>query len=245
VTRRFLPLALTSVALLVWGVLVVPRLPPAPGVRTTANLLAVAVLLAATRPSRTELGLRRERAASGLRWGGLVLGVVGAAYVVALLVPPLHELLDDAAGTETTAELLLRVLVFIPLGTVLAEELAFRGVLLGLALRVLGPVRAALVTSVVFGLWHLATARTPDAAVQDPLLSAVAVLGVVAATAGAGVVFAFLRLRSGSLLAPVAAHLATNVLGLVAVAIAVRSGGRPALDTPDLGAVLSQLAWCG
>lgn len=223
-TRRGLPLLSTALALLVWGVLVVPLLPPAPGVRTVANLLAVAVLVAATRLSRAELGLTRDRAGAGLRWGGVVLGAVGAGYLVALLVPPLHELLDDAAGTDTTAELLLRVLVFIPLGTVLAEELAFRGVLLGLARRVLPTRWAVVATSVVFGLWHLATARTPDAAVSDPLPAALAVLGVVVATTAAGVLFALLRVRSGSLLAPVAAHLATNVLGLVAVAVAVRTG---------------------
>lgn len=217
---RYLPLAVVSAALLLWGVLVVPHLPTGPAARTVANLAAVGVLLALTRLRRTELGLTRDRWGSGLRWGALVLGVVGAGYLVALLVPPVHALLDAAAGRETTAELLLRLLVFIPLGTVLAEELAFRGVLLGLALRHL-PVRWAVVwTSAVFGLWHLSTARTPDAAVDGVLPTVLAVAGTVAATAAAGAFFAWLRLRSGSLIAPVAAHLATNVLGLVTVTVA-------------------------
>jgi membrane protease YdiL (CAAX protease family) len=38
----------------------------------------------------------------------------------------------------------------------------------------------------------------------------VTVLGTIAATTAAGIVFALLRLRSGSLLAPVLAHVATN-----------------------------------
>jgi uncharacterized protein len=42
------------------------------------------------------------------------------------------------------------------------------------------------------------------------------------ATAAAGVLFAWLRLRSGSLLAPVLLHLATNSVGLLAAAAAVR-----------------------
>jgi membrane protease YdiL (CAAX protease family) len=39
-----------------------------------------------------------------------------------------------------------------------------------------------------------------------------AVVGTVAATTTAGVAFAWLRLRSGSLLAPILAHIATNSL---------------------------------
>ncbi|SCX57169.1 CAAX protease self-immunity [Klenkia marina] len=218
---RFLPLTVVSGALLLWGVLVVPLLPEGPGARTAANLLAVAALLALTRLPRAELGLARGHVRPGLRWGGLVLAVVGTGYLVALAVPPVHALLDAAAELGTTAELLLRLLVFIPLGTVLAEELAFRGVLLGMALRRL-PVRWAVVwCSVVFGLWHVSTARTPDAVDGAPATT-LAVLGTVVATAVAGALFAWLRLRSGSLLAPVAAHLATNVLGLVAVAVAAR-----------------------
>jgi membrane protease YdiL (CAAX protease family) len=36
------------------------------------------------------------------------------------------------------------------------EEFAFRGVLLGSALRLWGPWRASLITSALFGLWHIA-----------------------------------------------------------------------------------------
>jgi membrane protease YdiL (CAAX protease family) len=43
-------------------------------------------------------------------------------------------------------------------------------------------------------------------------------------TAAAGVLFAELRLRSGSLLAPALLHLATNCLGLLAAAAAHRLG---------------------
>jgi membrane protease YdiL (CAAX protease family) len=44
----------------------------------------------------------------------------------------------------------------------------------------------------------------------------------VSGTAAAGVLFTVLRLRSGSLLAPVLLHLATNSLGTPAVAAALR-----------------------
>jgi membrane protease YdiL (CAAX protease family) len=45
---------------------------------------------------------------------------------------------------------------------------------------------------------------------------ALVVLGAVVATFLAGLVFSWLRLRSGSLVAPVMAHVATNGVALVA-----------------------------
>ena len=48
-----------------------------------------------------------------------------------------------------------------------------------------------------------------------------------AGTAAADVLFAELRRRSGSLVAPVLLHLTANVGGLLAAAAAQRSSGRP------------------
>ncbi len=114
---------------------------------------------------------------------------------------------------------LIRALVLIPLGTVLAEELAFRGVLHAPAVRVL-PVRAALVvTSVVFGLWHVVTALGSQTVTAPTPW--VAVAGVVAFTALSGLLLGWLRHRTGSILAPMGLHLGTNAVGLLAAAIAL------------------------
>ena len=105
--------------------------------------------------------------------------------------------------------------------TAIPEEFAFRGVLLGSALKRWGPWRASLVTSVLFGLWHIApTLHTmSDNHVFRGEASSVAgqvllVLGAIVVTFAAGLVFCWLRLRSGSLIAPVMAHAATNGLAL-------------------------------
>ena len=105
--------------------------------------------------------------------------------------------------------------------TAIPEEFAFRGVLLGSALKRWRPWRASLVTSVLFGLWHIApTLHTmSDNHVFRGEAGSVAgqallVLGAVLVTSGAGLVFCWLRLRSGSLIAPVLAHAATNGLAL-------------------------------
>jgi membrane protease YdiL (CAAX protease family) len=124
-------------------------------------------------------------------------------------------------------EIAARVLVRIPVGTVLWEEVAFRGVLLAALLRVTSPRAAVVTSSAVFGLWHVRPTVGAVAANDLPggpvALAAAVALGCLA-TAAAGVLFVALRQRSGSLLAPVLLHLATNTLGLLAAAAAHRLG---------------------
>jgi len=218
-------------ALAAWNNLVVPALPGYPGSYVGANVAAAGVLLAAARVSGLswdELGLSRRRLPAGARWGAACLALVAAGYAAALAVPALRPLLADArvAGLDG-GEVAYRVLVRIPLGTVLWEELAFRGVLLAAAARVF-PLRAAVVLSAaVFGVWHVRptlSALAVNDVVDGPLLTGVAVLLACLATAVASVVFTWLRLRSGSLLAPALLHLAANSLGLLAAAAAHRVG---------------------
>ncbi len=100
--------------------------------------------------------------------------------------------------------------MLIPVGTVLLEEVAFRGVLWGLLRRAYGTATATIVSSLLFGLWHalpsLGLASDNQAITQTigtgRSAQVVTVLGTMAFTAGAGVVFCELRRRSGSLLAP-------------------------------------------
>jgi uncharacterized protein len=206
---------------------VVTRLPGYPGSYVVANVAATGVLLAAARSSRLsweDMGLSRHRLPAGLRWGGVCFGLVACGYAVALAVPELRPLLTDAriAGLEASA-VAYQVLVRIPFGTVLWEEVAFRGVLLA-ALARLVSVRAATATSAaVFGIWHVRPtigALAANDLADGPVLRALAVLLGCLVTGVAGVLFAWLRLRSGSLLAPALLHLAANTLGTVAAAVA-------------------------
>jgi uncharacterized protein len=221
--RGLLPLAATSGALLAWSNLVVPRLPPAPRVRVAANLGATGVLLLAARSAgltAAELGWNRAARGADLRWGSAALALSTAGYLVALTLPAGRRALARSAPVESTpAALAVRALVSIPLGTVLCEEVAFRGVLLAVAKRQL-PVRSAqALTAVVFGLWHLSGARTNAG-------TGASVPGTVVVTGLGGAALGWLRGRSGSLLAPVGLHLGTNVVGLLAAAAAGVSPGR-------------------
>ncbi len=104
---------------------------------------------------RDELGLDSADLRSGLRLGVPVAVAIAAIVIVAALVPAAAGFFDDDRVDVSFAAMMLRVVVVIPIGTVLVEELIFRGVLHGLLLRRFHFIRAALLGALVFGLWHL------------------------------------------------------------------------------------------
>ncbi|MFH9012320.1 lysostaphin resistance A-like protein [Streptomyces sp. NPDC017943] len=172
--------------------------------------------------TRADAGLAPGTLARGARWALALSAVVAGVYLAGAAVPATRTLFEDHRydGMSGTA-LALRVVVLVPVGTVLVEELAFRGVLYGLVYRARGAVWATAVSSVLFGLWHvlpslhLAGAK-PALTTVFGVTSLGAVLAVVAAvlfTAAAGVLFCELRRRSGSVLAPMGLHWAVNALG--------------------------------
>jgi uncharacterized protein len=190
-------------------------------------LLTGGMLVLANRGGLTadELGFARRHLGAGLRWGAgstaVVAVAVGAGVALSDVLGPVATLLADERAALTGTALTTALLVRIPLGTALFEEVAFRGVLRAVARRHLTALQATLWTSAVFGLWHVAPTivalRLNDV---DPASAAGwgAIVGAVATTAVAGVVFDQLRARSGSLVAPILAHWATNAIGLLAAA---------------------------
>jgi membrane protease YdiL (CAAX protease family) len=190
------------------------------------NLVLAGLLLLIARwaqLSADELGLARGSLGSGLRWGLGVLAVIAAVVTVAAIVPATSTLFEDDRADVSAGALLVKVLIEIPIGTVLLEELAFRGVLLGLLRRRAGPPVALALSAVLFGCWHIVTAwstASQNAALDDVASSTAgrvgAVIGTVVVTTIAGLGFGWLRLRSRSLIAPMLAHLATNSVAFVA-----------------------------
>ncbi|MFE2561650.1 CPBP family intramembrane glutamic endopeptidase [Streptomyces sp. NPDC059352] len=172
-----------------------------------------------------DAGLGSGTLARGARWGLALIGLVAVVYLVGALLPATRTLFEDRRYDGMGAsELMTRVFVQVPVGTVLVEEIAFRGVLYGLVCRARGVVWATTVSSVLFGLWHvlpslhLSTAKPALTTVfgDSAFSAALAVVGAVLFTASAGVLFCELRRRSGSLLAPMGLHWAVNALGYVA-----------------------------
>ncbi|GGN09045.1 CPBP family intramembrane glutamic endopeptidase [Streptomyces fuscichromogenes] len=180
--------------------------------------------------SWAELGLGRNTLADGARWATTLIGIVVAVYLCGALLPVTRGLFaDQRTDALSGAEITFKALVAVPVGTVLLEETAFRGVLFALLRRLHTATTAAVLSSVLFGLWHILPSLNLDK--DKPTLGSlfghsvagavVVDVGAVLFTAVAGCLLCWLRDRSGSLLAPMALHWAVNALGY-AVAFLLR-----------------------
>jgi uncharacterized protein len=160
-----------------------------------------------------DLGLHGLRLRRGLTIGALAVAAVALVYGIAVAMPATRTAFVDSRGAVPLAAVLFVALVRIPLGTVLMEELAFRGVLPALVGG--GWWRATLVSSGLFGLWHVLPSMGSGSAVTNTLGSAGAVVATVLFTAGAGVMFRVWQRWSGHLVTPMLLHAATNSLGVL------------------------------
>ncbi len=205
--KRIRALALAA-ALVGWNGLVGPRIPSR--LRALVHAVLGAGLVAAT---GAPLGLRPPAL-----WSGLRLGLAVAAPV-ALGVGGVDGGAARAGRRWPSAICRARrrrwLLVRIPIGTVWSEEAAFRAALGTVAADAFGSTVGRLLQSLAFGLSHIADARGTD----EPVIGTVLVTGV------AGWLFALLRERSGSLAAPMLAHLAINEAGAVAASVVQRRAG--------------------
>jgi len=171
--------------------------------------------------TRDDLGLGWRDAPAGLGYGAAAAGLVLLVLLIGAVIPATNGFLHDSRAAISAGRLGYELGVSVVLLTAIPEEFAFRGVLLGSALKLWGPWRASLVTSVLFGLWHIAPTLGTMSDNHEFRGAAVSmggqsllVLGAIAVTFAAGLIFCWLRLRSGSLIAPVMAHAATNGLAL-------------------------------
>jgi membrane protease YdiL (CAAX protease family) len=171
-----------------------------------------------------QLGLARHTHARGIRWGLGVIAVVGFVYLVGILLPSTRTAFLDVRYHLPPAGALLTAFVMIPVGTILLEEVAFRSVLWGFLSRHARMWQVLLVSSLLFGLWHVFPAMasaTGNPAIGSavaglgPLARVAVVGGTVLFTALGGVLAGELRRRSGSLFASVGMHWATNALGVL------------------------------
>ncbi|MGH2407270.1 MAG: lysostaphin resistance A-like protein [Candidatus Limnocylindrales bacterium] len=149
--------------------------------------------------------LGADRTSLSLRWPSR--GVVVASVALAGLVAPLALWLGPILAVPFFGEVRLEtdMLVAIVPAVVLAlanglmEEITFRGALMGWGARALGPFGALVVQAVVFGLVHVGPDFTGN---PIPVLVAVGTGGLIA-----GVIVR----RTGSLLLPIAVHVAFDI----------------------------------
>jgi uncharacterized protein len=172
--------------------------PPIPGStwNWTGKLAVIAfslVAMALLRLSRAEVGLVRS---SGWRWTSIAIAVPVAFHVAMAVV----------FGGDGSAS--LETVLFQATMPGLAEELSFRGVAFALLCRAFPGQRvpAIAITALVFGLEH--GCSFDHGGLQFFILPFAFALVL-------GLWFAAMRARTGSLLAPIVAHNAGNVLATV------------------------------
>lgn len=201
-----------------------------PGWSVVVAIVVVAALLLMARlagHTASTLGLRIDKrsiiwagAIGVIVWGGWLL-VGWAATELGLQ----HELLRDDRNTGLTFEALMwSLLVVIPVGTVLMEEIGFRSVLMAEIHRLAhGKVKhpvllAGALVSLGFGLWHVGPAV---AQANASGISGVEMVGLIIVTvlftAASGGLFAWLRHRTQSVITPAVLHAAVNGAGLLVV----------------------------
>lgn len=201
--RRVRALTLAA-AVVAWNYVVGPRLPEK--LRAPVHFVMAALL---ARTTGAELGLRPPELWRGLRVGVAAATAAGIAVAATTGVPAVRAGMQVRATPVPPAQWLG---YRIPFGTVLPEELVFRGALRHCAAEAFGRSGGRLLQSVTFGLSHVADARGAG----EP------VVGTVVVTGAAGWVFGWLADRSGSVAAPMLAHLAVNEAGAVAALVVQR-----------------------
>lgn len=178
-----------------------------PGRRHPVLQAALGSALAAS--ARAPLGLRPPALRSGLRWGGAAAAVVITGVAATTVLPQVRAAMSARTLPQPGWKWLT---VEIPLGTVWFEEAAYRAALGTVAEAAFGARYGRLLQAAAFGLSHIVDARASG----EP------VLGTVLVTGAAGWVFGALGTGSGSILAPVLAHLAVNEAGAVAAQMVQR-----------------------
>ncbi len=198
------------------------------------SLVAAAMVFIALRVDRLsleDLGLGRANLKRGLRWGLVLAGAVLVAYLIGLAIPQTREFFRDDRASLTGWDVLYKMFVAVPFGTVLLEEVGFRGVVPAVFGHRMSRNWAIGWSSVLFGLWHILPAahvNQTNAALRGSLGNdagqVLAITLAVVATALVGVFFCWLRFRSQSLLTPIILHISTNSLAyLIAWVVLKRS----------------------
>jgi membrane protease YdiL (CAAX protease family) len=174
-----------------------------------------------------EIGVAPRKIPTGLRFGGAISAGLLGVYLLGLALPFTRDLFQDDRADVTLPAMLWKSLVVVPFGTVLMEEIAFRGVLPAMFRKRLGGgdaplLKADILAALLFGLWHVLPSWNVNEVnpvfrdnLPGPLGRTAAITAGVVGTAMAGMAWSWLRNRSGSIAAPALVHTSTNSLGYI------------------------------
>jgi len=169
-----------------------------------------------------DIGFTKKNLGKSILYGlGLTALIMVPAFALRQLLPSL-----GITGTFvrlegfSRTELWWRVLVRIPLGTGLFEEILFRGLFYGFLIKQYTSRRAIFQASLFFSFWHIMPALKvllADFKVTSPLsLIGLWLVGLAGAFV-AGLIFAWIRNRTGNIAGCLIAHILINDLFLIMI----------------------------
>lgn len=220
-------IALASASLVLYGnaaaLVFSGAVPGGSAVAAGLGVVFAALVLGAARRaglSFADIGLTTRDAVSAALAGAAVAVIAVAGALMVLRNPPLvaGPVAYGPVAAFGSGDLAFHLLVLMPLAVVLPEEVAFRGWLLAALRRRYDVVRAVVISSAVFMLWHavIVTVTVENTTLASSFLfSALGAAIAFAAVFAGGVAFALLRLWTGHLAAPIAAHWGFNAALLV------------------------------
>lgn len=158
--RRLLALAVAIVLLVISNIVanrVIPQWAYVPWNLSVAALLLYVSTRGGAGPVAIGLSIRHWHRPVGV--GLLLVGSTALVFALGMIIPATSDaFLDTRIGGADLATMLFVILVQIPLGTVVLEEIAFRGVLpalMGAAPAIRWRWVPVLGASLLFGLWHI------------------------------------------------------------------------------------------
>jgi membrane protease YdiL (CAAX protease family) len=159
--------------------------------------------------------IHRRAAVAAVVLAAVTAGVMLVGTQLAGVAP---AYLDQRVAGMSAGQVAFAALVRAPVGTVLLEEMAFRGVLLAMLTRRMPTGWAVAGSSVAFGVWHVAPAlglAAGNAAIGSAFGAHVgwATAAAVAAAGFAGAFLCLLRIRYDHLVVPAAVHATATSLG--------------------------------
>jgi membrane protease YdiL (CAAX protease family) len=217
-----------AVLLVLWGNLLQPLFGSSavlPGgslqfVLAGAALIGASVLAARSLGLNEDaLGLRRADATRGAAIGALAAGAVALVDVAVLRLAP--SIIGQPVGYSPLArvsadELGRHIALYLPLGAVIPEEIAFRGTLLGGLLARYRVRTALMLSAATFALWHGTVAWFTVMNVTMPVVLIIpAVAAALVILFIGGIIMAGLRIATGTLATSIAAHWVFNAVILV------------------------------
>lgn len=163
------------------------------------------------------IGLAKNNIKPGLKYGLYIIGAIAVGMILVFAID--KTAFKDHRYHHDLHTALYAAIVLLPFKTVLFEELAFRGILPAISLKIKNQRRiASILSSFAFGLWHIFSATkiggyhlTSGIVVPNFAM----VFAVFVGTFAIGYLLCELRWRSDSLAAPIAVHWFINGFGLI------------------------------